>query len=85
MQRAARMLVAAILGAWALAVLVAGVDMLAVWISQLHGAGEPGDVYVAIWQRLAMLAIAGAVPPCLVWMMWRIGTRLAGAAHARLR
>jgi hypothetical protein len=85
MRRGPRHLAFALLGAWTLAVLVTGADMLAVWLSQLHGAGQPGDAYVAASQRLALLAIVGACPPCLAWMLWRIAARMTGATPARSR
>ena len=65
------------LGVWLLAVLVAGLDMAIVWIGQLQGAGEPGDVYVAMSERLGLLALFGASPPLLAWAIWRATARLA--------
>ena len=69
------------LGVWLLAVLLAGLDMTLVWIDQLHGGGDPGVVYIAMSQRLGLLAFMGGLPPLLAWGLWRIATRLA--RHAR--
>ena len=69
-----------ILGVWLVAVIVAGIDMTTVWTDQLQGAGQPGDAYIAIWQRFGLLVLVGLVPPLLAWSIWRISTRIASMA-----
>lgn len=78
-QRGGRFLAAVLLCLWTIAALAAGADMLAVW------AARPDDVDMALWQRLGLLATVAVAPPFLLWALWRIGARLAGAAQLRWR
>jgi hypothetical protein len=66
-----------VLGIWLLAVLAAGIDMVVVWVGQLHGEGQPGDVYMPMSERVGLLVLMAALPPMLAWTLWRISARLA--------